>query len=96
LEEFDLDLGGNKMGLWATDVYVKTVNVDLIQRAIEEVFCIDGYSIIPKPSRHECLLCDERLVNDDLSPRIFWGIVILPGERGWSIINCNPLNLLSE
>lgn len=83
------------MGLWDNTAYLKCDDLDLIERALAELFELERRQPVPmpparKPARHDPMQYQGADENE------LWAVALVPGAGGWTILKTAPFELLCE
>lgn len=83
------------MGSWSNATYVNLGNLDAVERAITDLFAVEGMRPTPRPPVRTEMIYEpmqyHRAAENDL-----WAVALLPGRQGWMTIRTAPFDLFCE
>ena len=83
------------MGYWENTTYLRHADSDEVVATLDTLFGEEGMRRVPAPPQRRRLTIEPMQYEGALQNDI-WGIAILPGSPGWTVIKTAPLELLAE
>lgn len=83
-----------RVGEWGNTAFVRAP-VEVVRAALGDVVAGEGRVVVPAPAPRRPKRVDDMQYGDGASCAL-WGVGVLPGEGGWSMVQTAPLELLAE
>jgi hypothetical protein len=84
------------LGYWENTTYLRHASAPGVARRLASLFADEQMEPVdaPPPRAHRGL--EEAMQYDDALHNDLWGVAVIPGAPGWTIVKTAPLELLAE
>jgi hypothetical protein len=83
------------MGLWDNTAYIRCEDLDRVERALVELFGRERRDHVAMPGPRKPAQYDS-MQYGKADENGLWGVALIPGGRGWTVIKTAPYELLCE